>query len=123
MPNYPSHPLLARMERKFLRNCGRGVGSVGSNRVSVGPYTESIPKLDCSQSRDGSELHGKHFATGCHPRRRFLVVHEVCGAFDLGNRFIGSDGMMAVLEVKAEGEVNGMLEKGVANRSIDNING
>jgi hypothetical protein len=47
----------------------------------------------------------------------------VCGAFDLGNRFIGSDGMMAVLEVKAEGEVNGMLEKGVANRSIDNING
>lgn len=47
----------------------------------------------------------------------------MCGAFDLDNRLIGSDGVMAVLEVKAEGEVSGMLEEGVANWSIDNING
>jgi hypothetical protein len=46
-----------------LHKCRRGGGSAGPDRVSVGPYSESIPKRDCSQSRDGSELHGKHFAT------------------------------------------------------------
>jgi hypothetical protein len=29
-----------------------------------------------------------------------LVVYKVYGAFDLDNRLIGSDGMIAVLEVK-----------------------
>jgi hypothetical protein len=81
------------------------------------------------------ELHGKHFAAGGHPGRRNdlvskgnnvfhgLVVHEVCGALDLNNRLIRSDGMMAVLEVKAEVQVSGVPEEDVSNRSIDNING
>lgn len=127
--------IVSKNGEKFLHKCSRGGGSAGADSVSVGPYSESILNRDCSQSRDHSELHGKHFATGGHPRRRNdlvskgndvfhgLVVHEVCSAFDLDIRLIGSDGMMTVLEVKAEGQVSRMLEEGVANRTIDNING
>ena len=96
-------------------------------------YSKSVPNRDHSRGSDGSKLHGKHFVTGSHPRRRNnfvskgndvfhgLIVHEVRSAFNFDHCLIDSNSVMAVLEVKAESEISGILEKDVANRPIDYI--
>lgn len=114
---------------------GVGVSAlIGCQLNNTTKYSED--RLRCfSQSRNGSKLHGKNFATGGHPGRwnnlvskrrnvfHGFVVHEVCGAFHLNNCLIGRDGMMAMLEVKAEAQVSGMFDESIANRTIDNISG
>jgi len=74
------------------------------------------------RGRDYSELHREHLATRCHPRRRNdfvperdnvlhdLTIHQARGAFDLDDG-LSADGVVAVLEVEAEGEMGGLLEE------------
>jgi len=45
----------------------------------------------------------------------------VRGAFDLDYGFVGADGMVAVLEVEAEGEVGGVLEEDFADGAVDDV--
>jgi|SRR5947209_13073275 hypothetical protein len=82
--------------------------------------------------RDDGELHRKHLATGGHPSRRNdlvpgddvldgLTTHQVRGAFDLDDGFVGADGMVAVLEVEAEGEVGGVLKEDFADGAVDDV--
>jgi hypothetical protein len=82
--------------------------------------------------RDDGELHREHLATGGHPSRRNdlvpegddvldgLTTHQVRGAFDLDYGFVGT-GMVAVLEVEAEGEVGGVLEEDFADGANDDV--
>lgn len=43
------------------------------------------------------------------------------GAFDLDDGFVGADGVVAVLEVEAEGEVGGVLEEDFADGAVDDV--
>jgi len=45
----------------------------------------------------------------------------VGGAFDLDDGFIGADGMVAVLEVEAEGEVSSVLKEDIADGAVDDV--
>ena len=85
--------------------------------------------------RDDGELHRERLAPGGHPSRRNdlvpegddvlngLTTHQVRGASDLDYGFAGADGMVAVLEVEAEGEVGGVLEEDFADRAVDAVVG
>lgn len=103
--------------------------------MSVRLYSKIVRNRNRSRAGDSSKLHGKQFVTSGHPRRRNdlvskgndvlhgLVIHDVSSAFNLDHCLIGSDGVMAMLEIKAESEISGKLEKDVANRPIDCIDG
>jgi len=92
-----------------------------------------IPKEYDIPGRDDGELHWKHLATGGHPGGRNhlipegddvldgLTIHQVPGAFDLDDGLAGADGVVAVLEVEAEGEVGSVLEEDIADWSIDDV--
>ena len=82
-------------------------------------------------SRDDGELHREHLPAGGHPGRRNDLVsegnnvfdgrasHQVRGAFNFDDGLIGADGVVAVLEVEAEGEVGGVFEKDFADGAVD----
>ena len=83
--------------------------------------------------RDGSELHRQHLITAGHPGRRGNVVperddilhglniHQMRGAFDLNDGLTSTDGVVTVLEVKAEGEMGAMLKEDITDRAVNNI--
>jgi hypothetical protein len=85
------------------------------------------------RGRDNGELHREHLATGGHPGRRNdlvpegddvldgLTIHQVRGAFDLDDGLVGADGVVAVMEVEAEGEMSGVLEEDVADGAVDDV--
>ena len=43
------------------------------------------------------------------------------GAFHLDDGLVGADGVVAVLEVEAEGEIGRMLEEDVADGTVHNV--
>ena len=83
--------------------------------------------------RDDGELHREHLATGGHPGRRndlvperddvldSLTIHQVRGAFDFDHGFVGADGVVAVLEVEAVGDVGTVLEEDIADGAVDDV--
>ena len=85
------------------------------------------------RGRDDGELHWEHLATGGHPGRRndlvpevgdvldSLTIHQVRSAFHLDDGLVGADGVVAVLEVEAEGEIGGVLEEDAANGAVDDV--
>ena len=85
------------------------------------------------RSRDNSKLHREHLATGSHPGRRNdlvpegddvldgLTIHQVHGAFDLDDGIVGADGVVAVLEVEAEGNVGAVLKENIADGTGDDV--
>jgi hypothetical protein len=85
------------------------------------------------RSRDNSKLHREHLATGSHPGSRndlvpegddvldCLTIHQVCGAFDLDDGLVGADGVVAVLEVEAEGNVGAVLKENIADGTVDDV--
>src|ERR1700730_6895569 len=84
-------------------------------------------------SRDNSELHQKHLATGGHlggqnnlvPKGDNvldgLIIYQVCSSFDFDNSLVGADSVVAVREVEAESEVGSVLEEDIADRAVDNV--
>jgi hypothetical protein len=85
------------------------------------------------RGRDDGELHREHLTTGGHPGSRDdlvpergdvldgLIIHQVCGAFDLDDGLVCADGVMAVLEVEAECKMGSVLEKDVANGAVNDV--
>jgi hypothetical protein len=83
--------------------------------------------------RDDGELYWEYLATGSHlGRRNDLVpeggdaldghtIHHVRGTFDLDDGFVGADGVVAVLEVEAEGDVDAVLKEDIADRTVDDV--
>jgi hypothetical protein len=72
-------------------------------------------------------------ATGCHPGRQNdlvpqgsdvldgLTIHQVRGAFHLDDGLVGADGVVAVLEVEAEGDIGRMLEEDIADGAVNDV--
>jgi len=85
------------------------------------------------RGRDDGELHREHLTTGGHPGSRDdlvpergdvldgLIIHQVCGAFDLDDGLVCADGVMAVLEVEAESKMGSVLEKDVTNGAVNDV--
>jgi len=83
--------------------------------------------------RDDGELHREHLATRGHlgsgndlvPKGDDvldgLTIHQVRGAFDLDDGLVSADGVVAVLEVEAEGEMGGVLKEDIADWAVDNV--
>lgn len=63
-------------------------------------------------------------ATRVLPRpKRELSIHQVTGPFDNFVRANGGNGVVAVLEVEAEGEVGTVLEEDIADGAVDVVDG
>jgi hypothetical protein len=45
----------------------------------------------------------------------------VRGAFDFDHGFVGADGVVAVLEVEAVGDVGTVLEEDIADGAVDDV--
>jgi hypothetical protein len=45
----------------------------------------------------------------------------VRGAFDLDDGLVGSDGVVAMLKVEAEGDVGAVLEEDIADGTVDDV--
>ena len=43
------------------------------------------------------------------------------GAFDLNDGLVGADGVVAVLEVEAEGNMGAVLEEDIADGTVDDV--
>jgi hypothetical protein len=83
--------------------------------------------------RDNGELYREHLATGDHPGHRNdlipegddvldgLTIHQVRGAFDLNDGLVGTDGVVAILKVEAEGDVGAVLEEDITDGTVDNV--
>jgi hypothetical protein len=79
------------------------------------------------------ELHREHLASRSHPGRRNdlvpegddvldgLTIHQVRGAFDPDDGLIGADGVVAVPEVEAEGDLGTVLEEDIADGTVDDV--
>ena len=50
-----------------------------------------------------------------------LTVHQVRGAFDLDDGLISTDGVVAVLEVEAEGDVGTVLGGDIADGTVNDV--
>ena len=83
--------------------------------------------------RDNGGLRRKHLDLRGHPGRRndvvpqgdgvldVLVIQFVRGAFDLDDGFVETDGVVAVLEVEAVGDVGAVLGEDTANGPVDGV--
>jgi len=83
--------------------------------------------------RDEGELHRVYHTIRAHSGRRNdavpegddlldgLTIHQVRGAFDFDDSFIGAGGMVAVLEVEAVGDVSAVLEEDIADGTVDDV--
>ena len=85
------------------------------------------------RGRDDGKLHWEYLTIRGHPGRRnnlvpkgdnvldSLTIHQVRGAFDFDNCFVGADGVVAVLEVEAVGHVGVVLEEDIPDGTIDDV--
>ena len=83
--------------------------------------------------RDDSELHWEHLAIRGHPGRWYdlvpegndilhgLVIHQMRSTFNLDNGLVSANGVMAVLEVEAEGGIGSVLEEDIADGTVDDV--
>lgn len=90
-------------------------------------------KKDYIPGRDNCKLHREHVTVGGHPGcwndlvpqgdnvLHSLTIHQMCSAFDFDDGFVSADSMVTVLEVEAKGQVGIMLEKDIADRTVDDV--
>jgi len=83
------------------------------------------------RGREDGELYWEHLTIGGHPGRRndlvpegynvldSLTIHQVRSAFSFDNRFVSADGVVAVLEVEADGHVGIVLEEDITDGTVD----
>ena len=83
--------------------------------------------------RDDGELHWKHGITCCHPGARNdlvpkgddvlhgLSIHQMRSAFYFDDGLVRADCVMAMLKIKAQGEMGGVFEEDLTNWTANNI--
>jgi hypothetical protein len=92
-----------------------------------------MPKEHDIPGRNDRELYREYLATGGYLGGRNhlipdgddvldgLTIHQVLGAFNLDDGFVRANGVVAVLEVEAEGEVGSVLEEDIADGAVDDV--
>jgi hypothetical protein len=85
------------------------------------------------RKRDNGKLYQEHLSTGDHPSRRnnfiperdnilnSLTIYQVHSAFDLNDSLVGANSVVAILKVKAKGDVGAMLKEDIADRTVNNV--